>query len=56
MKNNDKVLCTNKNSLTPEEKIKQLEKENEILKMENEYLKKLDALVQTRLKQPKKKK
>ena len=34
----------------------ELEKENEQLRMENDYLKKLDALVQARLKQEKKKK
>lgn len=56
MKKNDNVSNINENDLTPEEKVKQLEKENELLKMENEYLKKLDALVQVRLKQQRKKK
>jgi len=56
MKKNDNVSSKSVNNLTPKEKVKQLEKENELLKMENEYLKKLDALVQTRLKQQKKKK
>ena len=35
-------------------KIEQLEAENAQLRMENEFLKKLDALVQQRKKQPKK--
>lgn len=57
MKKNEGISNNNseKNS-TPEEKIKQLEKKIETLKMENDYLKKLDALVQERLKQQRKKK
>lgn len=42
--------------LTQEELIKQLQKENEELKIENEYLKKLKALVQARMDQQQKKK
>ena len=38
------------------EELIRLRKEKEYLEMENEYLKKLDALVKERLKQPKKKK
>lgn len=43
-------------SLTQEERIKELEKTNEYLRAENEYLKKLNALVQKRKAQEPKKK
>jgi len=42
--------------LTPEEEIKKLKEELEMAKLENEYLKKLAALVQTRKDQQQKKK
>jgi len=42
--------------LTPEEEIKKLKKELEMAKLENEYLKKLTALVQARKDQQQKKK
>lgn len=45
-----------KNSLTQEERIKELEETNEYLRVENEYLKKLNALVQKRKAQEPKKK
>ncbi|MFA6709393.1 MAG: hypothetical protein WCR79_06845 [Fusobacterium sp.] len=41
--------------ITPEERIKELEERNIYLEAENEYLKKLDALVQKRELQKKKK-
>lgn len=44
----NKSSTNKKESLTLEERIKQLEQENLELKAENEYLKKLDALVQKR--------
>ena len=45
-----------KDSLTQEERIKELEETNEYLRAENEYLKKLNALVQKRKAQEPKKK
>ena len=45
-----------KDSLTQEERIKELEETNEYLRAENEYLKKLNALVQKRKDQEPKKK
>ena len=45
-----------KDSLTQEERIKELEETNEYLRAENEYLKKLNALVQKRKTQEPKKK
>ena len=45
-----------KDSLTQDEKIKELEETNEYLRAENEYLKKLNALVQKRKAQEPKKK
>ena len=42
--------------LTPEEEIKKLKKELEMVKLENEYLKKLAALVQARKDQQQQKK
>ena len=44
----NKSSTNKKENLTLEERIKQLERENLELKAENEYLKKLDALVQKR--------
>ena len=44
----NKSSTNKKESLTQEEYLKQLEKENLELRIENEYLKKLDALVQKR--------
>jgi len=46
----------NENTLTQEEQIKKLQEELEITKIENEYLKKLAALVQKRVDQQQKKK
>ena len=51
-----KKVEVNVNELTLEERIKILEKENERLQIENEYLKKLDALVQKRMDRQQKKK
>lgn len=51
-----KSSTNKKENLTQEEYLKQLEQENLELRIENEYLKKLDALVQSRKAQQQKKK
>jgi len=50
-----KIKKNDKAGLTPEEKIKELEKKNLYLEAENEYLKKLNALVQEKELQKEKK-
>jgi len=52
----NKSSTNKKENLTKEEYLKQLEKENLELRIENEYLKKLDALVSKRKAQQQKKK
>ena len=49
-----KIKINNNKKMTLEEKIKELEKRNLYLQAENEYLKKLEALIQEREQQNKK--
>ena len=49
-----KIKINNNKKMTLEEKIKELEKRSLYLQAENEYLKKLEALIQEREQQKKK--
>ena len=50
---NKNVKHNSENHVSKEEELKQLKKENLMLKVENEFLKKVDALAQKKSKQKK---